>query len=137
MAKKKKLFCEISPLTYAISLQKEIWKRHLKNWLGKERYAKEKRREKLPVVVFGHKERSRDRPQAAGKQGRQHSSGLQSDELTYYPPGRNVLILGIGRKNVQEEWLHGGKSDYKRQSRCRCGRRPLQSGKHHKPPGDA
>ncbi len=54
MAKKKKLFCEISPLTYAISLQKEIWKRHLKNWLGKERYAKEKRREKLPVVVFGH-----------------------------------------------------------------------------------
>ncbi len=54
MEKKKKLFCEISPTTYAISLQKEIIKRHIKNFLGKERYAKEKQEEKLPVVVFSH-----------------------------------------------------------------------------------
>lgn len=54
MEKKKKLFCEISPTTYAISLQKEICKRYIKNWLGKERYAKEKRPERLPVVVYSH-----------------------------------------------------------------------------------
>ena len=36
MEKKKKLFCEISPTTYAISLQKEIIKRHIKNFLSKE-----------------------------------------------------------------------------------------------------
>ena len=29
MKKKKKLFCEISPTTYAISLKKEILKRHI------------------------------------------------------------------------------------------------------------
>ena len=52
MAKKKKLFCEISPLTYAISLQKEILKRHVKNLLGKERYASRREKERLPVVVF-------------------------------------------------------------------------------------
>ncbi len=47
----KKLFCEISPLTYAISLRKEIWKRHLKNWLGKEKYAKERSDQRLAVLV--------------------------------------------------------------------------------------
>lgn len=52
MAKKKKLFCEISPLTYAISLQKEILKRHVKNLLGKERYASRREKERLPAVVF-------------------------------------------------------------------------------------
>ena len=52
MAKKKKLFCEINPLTYAISLQKEILKRHVKNLLGKERYASRREKEHLPVVVF-------------------------------------------------------------------------------------
>lgn len=52
MAKKKKLFCEISPLTYAISLQKEILKRHVKNLLGKESYASRREKGRLPVVVF-------------------------------------------------------------------------------------
>ena len=47
----KKLFCEISPLTYAISLRKEIWKRDLKNWFGKEQYAKERSDQKLDVLV--------------------------------------------------------------------------------------
>ena len=50
--KKKKLFCEISPLTYAISLQKEIAKRHIKNVLGKEKFAKNILAEKLPTIVF-------------------------------------------------------------------------------------
>jgi len=52
MKKEKKLFCEISPLTYAISLQKEILRRHVKNLLGKERYASRREKERLPVVVF-------------------------------------------------------------------------------------
>ena len=51
MAKKKRLFCEISPTTYAISLQKEILKRHIKNMLGKERFAKTIQSDRLPVVV--------------------------------------------------------------------------------------
>lgn len=54
MGKKKKLFCEISPFTYAISLQKEIMKRHIKNWLGKEKYAHTFSTERLPVVIFNH-----------------------------------------------------------------------------------
>jgi len=48
----KKLFCEICPATYAISLQKEIWKRRLKNMLGKERFATHRQSEKLDVLVW-------------------------------------------------------------------------------------
>ena len=51
MTKRKRLFCEISPTTYYISLQKEILRRHLKNLFGRERYAHEKSSTWMPVVV--------------------------------------------------------------------------------------
>lgn len=54
MGKKKKLFCEISPLTYAISLKKEILKGHVKNSLSREVFAKTKQQEKLPVLIYSH-----------------------------------------------------------------------------------
>ena len=49
--KRDKLFCEISPLTYAISEHKEIAKRHLKNMLSKEVIARAYYDEKLPHVI--------------------------------------------------------------------------------------
>lgn len=49
--KKDKLFCEISPTTYKISMQKEVCKRHIKNFLYKGTIAKTKQEEKLPVLV--------------------------------------------------------------------------------------
>ena len=54
MPKQRRLFCEISPATYYISLQKEIWKRKVKNALSKERFARTKQTEMLPVVVSSH-----------------------------------------------------------------------------------
>lgn len=54
MAKKKRLFCEISPTAYKISLYKEITKRHIKNFLGNEKYATERQEEKLPVLISSH-----------------------------------------------------------------------------------
>lgn len=50
-AKQKKLFCDIHPACYAISVQKEIHKRHLKDFLGKEKISKTRSKELLPVVV--------------------------------------------------------------------------------------
>ena len=49
--KKGMLFCEISPLTYAISEQKEIAKRHLKNLLSKDVIARSYYDRKLPHVI--------------------------------------------------------------------------------------
>ena len=54
MEKRKKLFCEISPTTYAISLKKEILKRHVKNLLSREHFSTRRQEERLPVVVAAH-----------------------------------------------------------------------------------
>ncbi len=49
-----KLFCEMNPVFYAISEQKEICRRHIKNIMGKEQFAKEKSEKKLPNTVYEH-----------------------------------------------------------------------------------
>ena len=49
--KQKRLFCDINPTCYAISLQKGIIKRHIKNLLSREKIAKTISKEKLPNVV--------------------------------------------------------------------------------------
>lgn len=46
-----KLFCEMNPLFYAISEQKEICKRHIKNITGKDRFSKDRQRKRLPEVI--------------------------------------------------------------------------------------
>lgn len=50
-AKQKKLFCDLHPACYEISVQKEIHKRHLKDFIGKDKISKTKNKELLPVVV--------------------------------------------------------------------------------------
>ncbi len=54
MAKKKKLFCEICPATYAISLHKEILRRKLQNLFDRRPYASRFEQQRLPVVVSAH-----------------------------------------------------------------------------------
>ena len=51
---KDKLFCDINPTCYAISLQKEIYKRYLKDFLSDEKFSKKIQKEKLPNIVFSH-----------------------------------------------------------------------------------
>lgn len=50
----RKLFCEISPFTYAISQQKQTLQRKLKNMFGNVKFAKTHQDEKLEVVVYSH-----------------------------------------------------------------------------------
>ena len=52
---KRILFSEISPLTYRISMEKEILKRRLKDLCAGTRFAEERVGESLPVVVYRHK----------------------------------------------------------------------------------
>ena len=49
--KKKRLFCEINPTCYAISVQKEICLRHLKDLKSDEKFAKTKSKDTLPYSV--------------------------------------------------------------------------------------
>ncbi len=48
------LFCNISPVCYAISTEKEIILRHLRDFFGKETFAKTKAEKELPNLVKGH-----------------------------------------------------------------------------------
>ncbi|MBE7052943.1 MAG: vancomycin resistance protein [Ruminococcaceae bacterium] len=52
---KRKLFCEISPLTYWLSVQKNIINRNLKDFLEKHKFSKRKSNEKLSFLIFEHK----------------------------------------------------------------------------------
>ena len=51
---KNKLFCEINPLCFKISLLKEICKRHIQNILSKEKFAKTKQEEKIPNLISNY-----------------------------------------------------------------------------------
>ena len=51
---KRKLFCELCPFTYRLSMEKEILKRHLQDFLHKVRFAQERTKESLPAVVYRH-----------------------------------------------------------------------------------
>lgn len=51
---KRKLFCEISPLTYAISERKCIIIRAVQNALSSRRFAKVRSEKPLPVVIYKH-----------------------------------------------------------------------------------
>ena len=51
---KRKLFCEISPLTYAISEKRCIIMRSLKNLFTIKKLAKSKQKEKLEYVICRH-----------------------------------------------------------------------------------
>ena len=49
------MFCEISPFTYRLSVEKEILRRHLSDLLCHTRFARERTGDALPVVVYQHK----------------------------------------------------------------------------------
>ena len=50
----RKLFCDINPTTYKISLEKEIFKRNVKDLFSEEKIAKEHSKEILPNIVKSH-----------------------------------------------------------------------------------
>lgn len=51
---KRKLFCQLSPAAYKISVLKCRTVRRIENVLGRQRFAKQKSEEKLPVVIYRH-----------------------------------------------------------------------------------
>jgi vancomycin resistance protein VanW len=55
MDEKRKLFCEISPFTYRISVLKCRLLRHIQNLIHFRRFAFKKGREFLPVLIYSHK----------------------------------------------------------------------------------
>ena len=51
---KRKLFCEISPFTYRLSMEKEILKRHVQDLIRKVHFASERTETPLPEIIYRH-----------------------------------------------------------------------------------
>ena len=51
---RRKLFCDISPTTYKISVKKEIYLRNIKDFFSMQKIAKDKSENILPNIVKGH-----------------------------------------------------------------------------------
>lgn len=51
---KEKNFCDINPFFYALSREKEILRRKLKDMLSNQKFAKTIKKEKLPNVIFSY-----------------------------------------------------------------------------------
>lgn len=51
---KRKLFCEISPVTYKISVFKCCFERRIKDLFSRERFAKKRQSSPLPALVYSH-----------------------------------------------------------------------------------
>lgn len=54
MSKQRRLFCELGPWAYYLSLQKEILKRHIRDLFSSEHFARQRSTSWLPVVVASH-----------------------------------------------------------------------------------
>ena len=50
----RKMFCELGPTCYQISLRKEIVRRHIRNVFSKDRIAKSHSKKELPNIVKSH-----------------------------------------------------------------------------------
>ncbi len=50
----RKLFCDMNPLFFRISSNKEVFRRHIENLFSKEKFSNTFSSEKLPVVVTTH-----------------------------------------------------------------------------------
>ena len=55
MKEGRRLFCELGPLAYRISAEKEIGKRRVRDFLSSDRLAGTKSAEKLPVLLKAHR----------------------------------------------------------------------------------
>ena len=79
----RKLFCEISPFTYRLSMEKEILKRHIQDMLRKTQFAKKRTEESLPVVIYRHNSLIRRRLGNVNMQ-------LQENKATGYKEGLTI-----------------------------------------------
>ena len=99
---KRKLFCEISPFTYRLSMEKEILKRHIQDLLHKTQFTKERTEESLPVVVYRHNSLIRRRLGNVNMQ-------LQENKATNLALAvKNILRMETHRTHFQAQGLQGG-----------------------------
>ena len=116
----RKLFCEISPFTYRLSMEKEILKRHLMDYIHKIRFARERTTDNLPVVIYRHNSLIRRRLGNVNMQ-------LQENKAT------NLALLSLETDwtNHRTKGIQGGTCHCQRCARTGYRRRSLPTFEPH------
>ena len=113
MAKKRKLFCEISPLTYQISAQKEALKRRIRDFLSKTRIAKTKSGVELPFLIKKHNSlmrRKLNNVDAHLQENKAKSLGIAAPKVTniLIKPGETFSFWRlVGKATKRKGYLEG------------------------------
>lgn len=111
--KERKTFSEISPLTYAISREKEILKRNLQDLIHRVHFAKTIQTEKFPCCVMKHKSLIRRRLGGVDMQLQENKAvnlKLASDHLggVLIRPGETFSLWKlVGRTSARKGYLEG------------------------------
>ena len=109
----RKLFCEISPFTYRMSMEKEILKRRLKDFLRKIRFARERTTDSLPVLVYQRKSLIRRRLGNVNMQLQENKANNLALAVTHINgllirPGETFSVWKlVGRTTEQKGYKEG------------------------------
>lgn len=110
---KRRYFCEISPLAYKISIEKEILKRRLKDLFQTTCFAKKRTETPLPVVVFSHNSVIRRRLGNVNMQLQENKATNLAlavshiDGLLIYPGETFSIWRLVGRTNKRKGYKEG------------------------------
>ena len=107
---KRKLFCELSPFTYRLSMEKEILKRHVQDLLHKTQFASERIETSLPVVVYRHNSLIRRRLGNVNMQLQENKAtnlalAVKHINGLVIRPGETFSVWKIGRASCRERVL--------------------------------
>lgn len=88
----RKLFCEISPFTYRLSMEKEILKRHMRDIFRNTHFAKESTDAVFPILIYRHNSLIRRRLGNVNMQLQENKAGNLALAVTHI----NGLIIRPG-----------------------------------------
>ena len=116
---RNKLFCDINPTCYKISLQKEIVKRHVQNMLSKEKFAGKISNQKLPNLVSEHHSHLIKRGKGIDpvlQENKAVNIALANKTIkrNYDLSGGNLFFLETGWKNYKAKRIQRWACDYKK-----------------------
>lgn len=109
---KRKLFCEISPLTYRISTKKEILMRKIRDLPLRGKFARVKQEELLPVRIKKHASLIRRRLGNVDMQLQENKAVNLSLAAPCIDPGADpsrgdLLLLDTGGRSLSPAWVPG------------------------------
>ena len=129
----RKLFCQISPFCYRISVEKEIFLRNLRDLFSSVRFAERRETEPLPALIKGHRSpmlrqlNGVDMQLQQNKETNLRLSGARINGIVIEPGETFSFWHTVGRTTAKKGYLPGLTIG----AGCRYRRRAVPDGQSH------